>query len=95
MIKKFWFGAQFRLLGLLDHTFLKALEMIQNFFIPRVSKTQDYGKGYFQQDGATAHTAIAVQTYMTERFGEKFIDKKKCPPRSPDLHRCDFFCGVI
>ncbi len=71
------------------------LEMIRTFFIPKVSKTQDYGKSYFQQDGATAHTAIAVQTYLTERFGEKFIDKKKWPPRSPDLNPCDFFCGVI
>ena len=50
------------------------LEMIRNFFIPRVSKTQDYGISYFQQDGAKAHTAIAIQTYLTERFGEKLID---------------------
>lgn len=67
------------------------LQMIQTFFIPRVTKTREYGKSYFQQDGATAHTATAVQTYLTSRFGSKFIDKKKWPPRSPDLNPCDFF----
>ena len=71
------------------------LEMIRTFFIPKVDKTQHYGKSYFQQDGATAHTATAVQTYLTERFEGRFIDKSKWPPRSPDLNPCDFFCGVI
>ena len=25
------------------------------------------------------------------KFGEKFIDKKRWPPRSPDLNPCDFY----
>ena len=67
------------------------LEMIRTFFIPRVKKSRDYEKSYFQQDEATAHTATTVQTYLTDRFGTRFIDKTKWPPRSPDLNPCDFF----
>ena len=72
----------------------KFLEMILTFFISRVKKSRDYEKSYFQQDGATAHTATAVQTYLTDRFGTRFIDKTKWPPRSPDLNPCDFFVGL-
>jgi hypothetical protein len=71
------------------------LEMLRTYFIPRVDKTQDYGKSYFQQDGARAHTATVVQTYLTQRFGTRFLDKTMWPPRSPDLNPCDFFYGVI
>ena len=32
---------------------------------------------------------------MKEKFGRKFIDKEKWPPKSPDLNPCDFFfCWV-
>ena len=71
------------------------LEMLKTYFIPRVGKTRDYGKSYFQQDGAKAHTATVVQTYLTQRFGTRFLDKTMWPPRSPDLYSCDFFYGVI
>jgi len=67
------------------------LEMLKNFFWPKVLDTADYKKYHFQQDGATPHTAMAVQTWLGERFGKKFIDKNLWPPRSPDLNPCDFF----
>ena len=67
------------------------LEMLKSFFWPKVLRTADYKKYYFQQDGATPHTATAVQTWLGERFGKKFIDKNLWPPRSPDLNPCDFF----
>ena len=67
------------------------LEMLRTYFISRVDKTQEYGKSYFQQDGARAHTATVVQTYLTQRFGTRFLDKTMWPPRSPDLNPCDFF----
>lgn len=71
------------------------LEMLQNFFWPKHLRTSDYKKYYFQQDGATPHTANAVQSWLTSKFSGKFIDKKMWPPRSPDLNPCDFFYGVI
>jgi hypothetical protein len=35
--------------------------------------TRDYQKFYFQKDGASRRKAALVQTWLTERFGEKFI----------------------
>ena len=67
------------------------LEMIENFFWPRVLRTKKYKKYYFQQDGASSHTANKVQKYLKSKFHEKFMDKNKWPPRSPDLNPCDFY----
>jgi hypothetical protein len=46
----------------------------------------NYEKYYFQQDGATPHTATATQTWLKGKFGSKFIDKHSWP----DLNPCDF-----
>ena len=67
------------------------LEMLRNFFWPKQLRTKDYKKYYFQQDGATPHTAIIVQEWLKSKFLTKFIDKFDWPPRSPDLNPCDFF----
>ena len=67
------------------------LEMLKNFFWPKILRTVDYKKYYFQQDGATPHTAMAVQSWLSDKFGTKFIKKDSWPPRSPDLNPCDFF----
>ena len=53
---------------------------------------------WFQQDGATAHTANESMTivrnmfpgYLISRFGDV-----PWPPRSPDLSTCDFLGGVF
>jgi hypothetical protein len=45
----------------------------------------------FQQDGATAHTAMAVARGMfPQHFISRFGDCE-WPPRSPDLSSCNFF----
>ena len=64
------------------------------FFWSKVVR-EDYKNYYFQQDGATPHTSKKAQKYLRSKFGDKFIDKKKWPPRSPDLNPCVFFYGVI
>ena len=49
---------------------------------------------WFQQDGATAHTARAVLALLQQDFTGKVISKNGSvpwPPRSPDLSLCDFF----
>ncbi len=71
------------------------LDMLQNYFWELHKNVRGYKKYYFQQDGATPHTANIVQEWLSEKFGSLFIDKTKWPPRSPDLNPCDFFCGVI
>ena len=58
------------------------LEMLKEYFWPKVLRTAKYKKFYFQQDGARPHTAIVVQTWLKEKLGKKFIDKDLWPPRS-------------
>jgi hypothetical protein len=67
------------------------LEMLKKYFWPNLKRTPNYEKFYFQQDGATPHTATATQTWLRGKFGPKFIDKHSWPPRSPDLNACDFY----
>lgn len=67
------------------------LHMLQNFFWPKHLRTANYKNYYFQQDGATPHTANMVQEWLSSKFLDKFIDKNQWPPRSPDLNPCDYF----
>lgn len=67
------------------------LEMLKTFFWPKVLRTVEYKKYYFQQDGAAAHKSNIVQEWCGQRFGEKFMPKEMWPPRSPDLNPCDYF----
>ena len=67
------------------------LHMLQNYFSPKLLRTAAYQNYYFQQDGATPHTANIVQEYLSRKFSARFIDKKMWPPRSPDLNPCDFY----
>ena len=67
------------------------LDMMKKFFWPKLLKTADYKKYHFQQDSVTPHTAIAVQTWLGQKFENKFIDKNLWPRRSPDPNPCDFF----
>ena len=69
--------------------------MLKYFFWPKVLRTAEYGKYYFQQDGARPHTARAVQTWLMDQFGENYMNKDMCPPHTPDLSYCDFYYGVI
>lgn len=47
--------------------------------------------GWFQQDNATAHTAIVSQRLLKEYFGERVISRGLWPARSPDLSPPDYF----
>ncbi len=67
------------------------LDMLKNFFWPKHLRTKDYKKYYFQQDGATAHTANSVQDWLSSKFSDRFLDKNRWPARSPDLNPCDYF----
>jgi len=71
------------------------LKMLQDFFWPKLLRTAERNKYYFQQDGASAHTSKIVQAWCSLKFGRKFLDKKMWPPRSPDLNPCEFFYGDI
>lgn len=70
-------------------------EMLENFFFP---KMEEYGEEmeafWFQQDGATAHTARRSRQLLQEQFPGRVISLRgdvSWPPRSPDLSPCDYF----
>ncbi|GFU14148.1 uncharacterized protein TNCV_4446981 [Trichonephila clavipes] len=62
--------------------------MITNFFIPELNN-HDVQELWFQQDGATCHTAratIDLFTFLISRF-----EPVNWPPRSCDLTPLDYF----
>ncbi|GFU92416.1 putative transposable element [Trichonephila clavipes] len=67
--------------------------MINNFFIPELNN-HDVQEMWFQQDGATCHTARATIDLLKDTFGDRLISRSvpvKWPPRSCDLTPLDYF----
>ncbi|GFV90669.1 transposable element Tc3 transposase [Trichonephila clavipes] len=67
--------------------------MITNFFIPELNN-QDIQELWFQQDGATCHTARATIDFLKDTFGDRLISRfgpVNWPPRSCDLTQLDYF----
>ncbi|GFS72828.1 putative transposable element [Trichonephila clavipes] len=71
--------------------------MITNFFIPELNN-HDVQELWFQEDGATCHTARATIDLLKDTFGDRLISRfgtVNWPPRSYDLTPLDYFCGAI
>ncbi|GFW65544.1 DUF4817 domain-containing protein [Trichonephila clavipes] len=67
--------------------------MIANFFIPELNN-HDVQELWFQQDGATCHTARATIDLLKDTFGDRLISRfgpVNWPPRSCDLTPLDYF----
>ncbi|GFU76197.1 uncharacterized protein TNCV_3025391 [Trichonephila clavipes] len=67
--------------------------MITNFFIPELNN-HDVQELWFQQDGATCHTARATIDLLKDTFGVHLISRfgpVNWPPRSCDLTPLDYF----
>ncbi|GFV51749.1 uncharacterized protein TNCV_1321051 [Trichonephila clavipes] len=67
--------------------------MITNFFIPELNN-HDVQEMWFQQDGATCHTARAIIDLLKDTFGDRLISRfgpVNWPPRSCDLTPLDYF----
>ncbi|GFX67950.1 uncharacterized protein TNCV_2288131 [Trichonephila clavipes] len=67
--------------------------MITNFFIPELNN-HDVQELWFQQDGATCHTARATIDLLKDTFGNRLISRfgpVNWPPRSCDLTPLDYF----
>ncbi|GFW33654.1 putative LOC100569746 [Trichonephila clavipes] len=67
--------------------------MITNFFIPELNN-HDVQELWFQQDGATCHTARAKIDLLKDTFGDRLISRfgpVNWPPRSWDLTPLDYF----
>ncbi|GFW19924.1 retrovirus-related Pol polyprotein from transposon 17.6 [Trichonephila clavipes] len=67
--------------------------MITNFFIPELNN-HDVQELWFQQDGATCHTARATIDLFKDSLGDRLISRfgpVNWPPRSCDLTPLDYF----
>ncbi|GFV14621.1 uncharacterized protein TNCV_1775721 [Trichonephila clavipes] len=67
--------------------------MITNFFIPEL-KNHNVQELWFQQDGATCHTAHATINLSKDTFNDRLILRfgpVNWPPRSCDLTPLDYF----
>ncbi|GFW69385.1 uncharacterized protein TNCV_487341 [Trichonephila clavipes] len=67
--------------------------MITNLFIPELNN-HDVQELWFQQDGATCHTARATIDLLKDAFGDRLISRfgpVNWPPRSCDLTPLDYF----
>ncbi|GFT74196.1 putative DD41D transposase [Trichonephila clavipes] len=67
--------------------------MITNFFIHELSN-HDVQELWFQQDGATCHTAHTTIDLLKDTFGDRLISRfgpVNWPPRSCDLTPLDYF----
>lgn len=69
------------------------VNMLQQFLEPQLQQN-DLGQVWFQQDGATAHTARNSMAVLREMFPGRLISRYgdiPWPARSPDLTPCDYF----
>ncbi|GFY20020.1 DUF4817 domain-containing protein [Trichonephila clavipes] len=72
---------------------VNGIDMIINFFIPELNN-HDVQELWFQQDGATCHTARATIDLLKDTFGDRLISRfgsANWPPRSCDLTPLDYF----
>ena len=70
--------------------------MLEHFLFPQLQDEDDFINDhfFFQQDGATAHTAYDTITLLRQHFPGKLISRKgdtQWPARSPDLTPPDFW----
>ena len=68
-------------------------QMIQEYLLPEI-RDNNTENTFFQQDGATAHTAAATMQMLKVIFPNRLISRFGdilWPPRSPDLSAPDFF----
>jgi len=71
------------------------IDMISNFLEPELQNRRINNQNvWFQQDGATTHTARAAMAVVRAMFPDRLISRcggVPWPPWSPDISMCDFF----
>jgi len=71
--------------------------MLQSFVAPALNNFPQLHEAWFQQDGATSHTARQLMAAVRELFGNRVIsrfDDILWPPRSPVCPFVIFSCGA-
>ena len=74
--------------------------MLETFFLPEICRRNwNMARAWFQQDGATAHTARLSMNTLRSAFPRRLLSRFgdiHWPSNSPDLTAADFFfCGGI
>lgn len=72
---------------------LRYRDMLTNYFWPIIDD-MDVSDMWFQQDGATCHTARETMTLLQTKFPDRVISRNSAvnwPPRSCDLTPLDYF----
>ena len=105
-VQKLLCGVVWESAGYLVHSFFEEedtatvtsdryIRMFENYFLPELRRRGiNTASMWFQQDGATAHTARASMTAVRAAFPNHVISRfgdLPWPPRSPDLSMCDFY----
>ena len=70
------------------------IHMLENFLGPELARHPVTKETFFQQDGATSHTACDSMAAVSNLFPNHVISRYgdiTWPARSPDLSTCDFF----
>ena len=70
------------------------VQMLQNFLKSKLQDLDDNSTVWFQQDGATAHTAKSSMDVLRDFFPSHLISLRGdigLPTRSPGLSPCDYF----
>jgi hypothetical protein len=83
-----------RIITVFFHLTVDSNRYVEEMFNPFVNQLIDEEKayGYFQQDGATAHTARHSMSRILEVFPEeRVVSRGRWSARSPYLTVCDFF----
>jgi len=73
------------------------VDMLQSFVAPALNNFPHLHEAWFQQDGATSHTARQSMAAVRELFGNRVISRFgdiPWSPRSPNLSVYDFSCGA-
>lgn len=68
--------------------------LLNEFVRPELARRRRLSRTWFQQDGATAHTARETMNCLQRIFSSRVISRNAYivwPPRSPDLSACDYF----
>jgi len=95
MCKKVQDGAKRTHVFEIGSTSERYVEMLRNFRRPQLRSLRvNMEEMWFQQDGATAHTASASMTVVRQMFPQHVVSRfgdVPWPPRSPHLSACNFF----
>lgn len=68
--------------------------MLESHVIPQLKTRRKFSTTWYQQDGATPHTANLTKNLLMQHFNERVISYGcdfSWPPRSPDINGCDFW----